>query len=250
MRTRNKTWAEARAEDGTYRRLGGSHKSPPIPPTWSGRRLRVFFIVFVGISDIFLIFAPKFKTKKRMGHQEDIAKTESKIIVIRDTQVILDRDVAELYGVETKAINQAVKRNIEKFPPEYMFQLSKEEKQEVVTKCDHLGNLRYSRTLPNAFTEQGLYMLATILKSPIATETTFAIIDTFTKLRKLARTMAKLNDEAEQGIVPDEAEQGKLQGMMNEVFADKLPLKMRKFAFSINLGIAKLSFETTRERKD
>ena len=128
-----------------------------------------------------------------MGHQEDIAKTESKIIVIRDIQVILDRDVAELYGVETKAINQAVKRNIEKFPPEYMFQLSKEEKQEVVTKCDHLGNLRYSRTLPNAFTEQGLYMLATILKSPIATETTFAIIDTFTKLRKLARTMAKLN---------------------------------------------------------
>jgi hypothetical protein len=62
--------------------------------------------------------------------------------------------------------------------------------------------------------------------------------------------MAKLNDEAEQGIVPDEAEQGKLQGMMNEVFADKLPLKMRKFAFSINLGIAKLSIETTRERKD
>jgi hypothetical protein len=62
--------------------------------------------------------------------------------------------------------------------------------------------------------------------------------------------MAKLNDEAEQGIVPDEAEQGKLQGMMNEVFADKLPLKMRKFAFSINLGIAKISFETTRERKD
>ena len=69
-----------------------------------------------------------------MGHQEDIAKTESKIIVIRDTQVILDRDVAELYGVETKAINQAVKRNIEKFPPEYMFQLSKEEKQEVDRK--------------------------------------------------------------------------------------------------------------------
>ena len=113
----------------------------------------MFFIVFIGVSDIFLIFAPKIKTKKRMGHQEDIAKTESKIIVIRDTQVILDRDVAELYGVETKAINQAVKRNIEKFPPEYMFQLSKEEKQEVVTKCDHLGNLRYSRTLPNAFTE-------------------------------------------------------------------------------------------------
>jgi soluble cytochrome b562 len=185
-----------------------------------------------------------------MGQKEDIEKTENKIIFIREQRVILDRDVAELYGVETKAINQAVKRNIEKFPPEYMFQLSKEEKQEVVTKCDHLGNLRYSRTLPNAFTEQGLYMLATILKSPIATETTFAIIDTFTKLRKLARTMAKLNDEAEQGIVPDEAEQGKLQGMMNEVFADKLPLKMRKFAFSINLGIAKISFETTRERKD
>lgn len=181
-----------------------------------------------------------------MGHQEDIARTESKIIVIRDTQVILDRDVAELYGVETKAINQAVKRNIEKFPPEYMFQLSKEEKQEVVTKCDHLGNLRYSRTLPNAFTEQGLYMLATILKSPIATETTFAIIDTFTKLRKLARAIGKVNNEAEKGIMPKEGEQGRIQSMMSEVFSDTLPLKMQKWAFSLNLGFVKVSFESTR----
>lgn len=207
---------------------------------------RVFFIVFVGISDIFLIFAPEIKTKKRMGHQEDIAKTESKIIVIRDIQVILDRDVAELYGVETKAINQAVKRNIEKFPPEYMFQLSKEEKQEVVTKCDHLGNLRYSRTLPNAFTEQGLYMLATILKSPLATEVTIAIIETFSKVREVSRAIAKVNDDAEKGIMPKEEEQGKIQNLMGEVLADNLPLKMRKMAFSLNLGFLKVSVETTR----
>ena len=76
-----------------------------------------------------------------MGHQEDIVKTESKIIVIRDTQVILDRDVAELYGVETRDINKAVKNNPKKFPPGYIFELNSSEKQELVENFPQIRNL-------------------------------------------------------------------------------------------------------------
>lgn len=75
--------------------------------------------------------------------EKQIERAESRLVVLRGKQVIIDRDVAELYGVETKAINQAVKRNADKFPPNYMFQLDDDEKQEVVTNCDHLGNLRF-----------------------------------------------------------------------------------------------------------
>ena len=94
-------------------------------------------------------------------------------------------------------------------------------------------------------------MLATILKSPMATATTIAIIDTFTKLRKLARTIDKVNEDAkEHGIYPDKNTEDKIQTAMNEVFADNLPLKMRKLTFGVNLGILKFSLETTRESKE
>ena len=167
-----------------------------------------------------------------MGHQEDIVKTESKIIVVRNIQVILDRDVAELYGVTTKVVNQAIRNNPDKFP-------------------DHLETLKFSHATVKGFTEQGLYMLATILKSPMATATTIAIIDTFTKLRKLARTIDKVNEDAkEHGIYPDKNTEDKIQTAMNEVFADNLPLKMRKLTFGVNLGILKFSLETTRESKE
>ena len=121
-----------------------------------------------------------------MGHQEDIEKTESKIIIIRDTQVILDRDVAELYGVETRDINKAVKNNPKKFPPGYIIELNSSEKQELVENFHRFNTLKHSTVAPHAFTEQGLYMLATILKGDLAISTTIAIIDTFTQLRKLA----------------------------------------------------------------
>lgn len=116
-------------------------------------------------------------------------QVEDKIIQIRDQKVILDMDVAELYGVETKHINQAVFRNIEKFPMGYIFELTENEKIEVVTICDHLKKIKFSPILPKAFTERGLYMLATILKSPQAVATTLAIIDTFAKIRELNRTI-------------------------------------------------------------
>ncbi len=109
-----------------------------------------------------------------MGHQEDIVKTESKIIVIRDTQVILDRDVAELYGVETREINQALRNNPKKFPPGYVIELNNNEKEELIKNFDRFKKLKHSTVAPHAFTEQGLYMLATILKGDLAISTTIA----------------------------------------------------------------------------
>jgi ORF6N domain len=118
-------------------------------------------------------------------------KVEEKIIEIRAQQVILDSDVAELYGVETKQINQALSRNPDKFLDGYVFGLTKQEKEEVVTICDRFKKLKYSTVSPKAFTEKGLYMLATILKSPKAVETTIAIIETFSKVRELGRVVQK-----------------------------------------------------------
>lgn len=181
-----------------------------------------------------------------MGQKEDIVKTENKIIVIRDKQVILDRDVAELYGVETKRINEALKNNPDKFPDGYVITLNIKEKDELVENFDRFKTLKHSTVEPHAFTEKGLYMLATILKSPLATEVTIAIIETFSKVREVSRAIAKVNNDAEKGIMPKEEEQGKIQNLMGEVLADNLPLKMRKMAFSLNLGFLKVSVETTR----
>ncbi len=124
----------------------------------------------------------------------ELKMIESKIITIRDRQVILDSDIAELYGVETKHINQAVRNNPEKFPEGYIISLSQADKAEVVKNFDHLSGLKFSPVLPKAFTEKGLYMLATILRSPAATETTIAIVETFAKVRELSRTIAMLSE--------------------------------------------------------
>jgi len=98
--------------------------------------------------------------------------------------VMLDRDLAELYGVKTKRLNEQVKRNKERFPEDFMFQLTKEEKEDVVAFCDHLQNLKYSPTLPYAFTEQGVAMLSTVLKRSTAVEINIKIMQAFVAMRK------------------------------------------------------------------
>jgi hypothetical protein len=92
----------------------------------------------------------------------------NRIIVLREKKVMIDRDLADLYGVTTKRLNEQVKRNKKRFPEDFMFQLTGEEKTEVVAKCDHLAVLKYSPNLPFAFTEHGAVMLASILNSEIA----------------------------------------------------------------------------------
>jgi len=113
---------------------------------------------------------------------QDIIK--NKIYTIRGMQVMLDRDLAELYEVKTKVLNQAVKRNIERFPPNFMFQLTINEKYELVTNCDQFDNLKHSSNNPFVFTEQGVSMLAGILKSKVAIKISIQIIDAFVAMRK------------------------------------------------------------------
>ena len=109
---------------------------------------------------------------------------EKRMIVLRNQPVLIDADVAELYGVLTKEVNQAVRNNPDKFPYGYLFELDKYEKTEVVKNFDHLNKLKFSKVAPTAFTERGLYMLATILKGKRAVETTIAIVDTFVQVRE------------------------------------------------------------------
>jgi hypothetical protein len=90
------------------------------------------------------------------------------LVRIRGILVIVDADLARLYGVETRALNQAVRRNIERFPEDFIIQLSEEEKQEVITSCDHLRNLRFSKSYPYAFTEHGALMASNILSSKMS----------------------------------------------------------------------------------
>ncbi len=112
-------------------------------------------------------------------------QVEPRILMVRGEKVILDVDLALLYGVPTKALNQAVKRNRARFPIDFMFQLTPPEKTEVVTNCDHLHRLKFSRTLPYAFTEHGALMLASVLNSECAVEASIYVVRAFVKLRQL-----------------------------------------------------------------
>ena len=112
-------------------------------------------------------------------------KIQTSIITLRGQKVMLDRDLADLYGVETKRLNEQVKRNKVRFPSDFMFKLTKKEKEWVVANCDHLLVIKFSTTTPYAFTEHGAVMLASILNSPIAVKTSIMVVRAFVQLRKL-----------------------------------------------------------------
>ena len=115
------------------------------------------------------------------------AKIVSKIVVIHDVQVMIDRDLAELYGVETKVLNQTVKRNAERFPDYFCFQLDKEESLELVTNCDRFNILKHSSSNPYAFTEQGVAMLSAVLRSERAVKVSIEIMNAFVQMRHYLR---------------------------------------------------------------
>lgn len=109
---------------------------------------------------------------------------ESMILAIRGRKVMIDADLAGLYGVPTKALNQAIKRNVDRFPEDFLFQLTKKEKIEVVTNCDHLARLKFSPKLPTAFTEHGAIMAATVLNSPEAVAMSVYVVRAFIQMRE------------------------------------------------------------------
>ncbi len=121
--------------------------------------------------------------------QETVAR---RIFIIRGQKVMLDADLAEMYGVTTKRLNEQVKRNIVRFPTDFMFQLGVDEKAEVVANCDHLAKLKFSSTLPNAFTEHGALMLGNVLKSDRAVEVSILIVRTFVQLREMLASHKEL----------------------------------------------------------
>ncbi|HQH19425.1 MAG TPA: ORF6N domain-containing protein [Bacteroidales bacterium] len=192
-----------------------------------------------------------------------LEQVENKIITINNLKVIIDSDVAILYGVETKRINEAVKNNPDKFPEGYILAISQDEWDSLRSKISHLKkkgklsskepvenfdrfeNLKHSTVIPKAFTEKGLYMLATILKSPKATQTTLAIIETFTKMRELSRTVGELSN------VKDEKKQKILMQKSGNLIAEILDddLQTSETETTIELNFAILKFKHTVKRK-
>ena len=117
---------------------------------------------------------------------------EQRILLIRGQKVMLDADLATLYGVPTRVLNQAVRRNLKRFPQDFMFKLTQPEKDQVITICDHLKNLKYAKALPNAFTEHGAIMAASVLNTEKAIQISVYVVRAFVKLRKMLSTHKKL----------------------------------------------------------
>ena len=177
-----------------------------------------------------------------------INSVEEKILKLRGIPVILDSDVAELYGVETRDINKAVKNNPEKFPNGYLFEINKQEFENLRWKNSTTNISSMTRALPKAFTEKGLYMLATILKSPKATQTTIAIVETFTKLRELSRLINQLPD------VQEKEQQKSLMQRSGELLAGILDDNLTEVTgaettIEINLAVMKIKHTVKREKR-
>ena len=185
---------------------------------------------------------------------------QQRIVSIRDQSVIIDADVAALYGVETRRVNEAVRNNPDKFPLDYMFALTDEEARALRSKISSLeqgGDLRSkisttklsskSRVAPKAFTEKGLYMLATILKSKRAVAATFAIIETFAKVRGLKRELVELHKES------DKRKQADKMRHFGETLADivmpDLETVETESSLELNFFIGKIKHTVRRIRK-
>lgn len=170
---------------------------------------------------------------------------DSKIIEIHGTKVLLDFDVAKLYGVGTKEVNQAVKNNADKFPNGYIITVDSVTKNELVKIFDRFKPLKHSSATVKAFTEKGLYMLATILKSPQATETTLAIIETFAKFRELTRNVREIvkltDEEAKKPLMQRSGE------IITDILGHALDVSETESTLKINLAV--LNFEHTVRKK-
>jgi len=177
-------------------------------------------------------------------------QVKAKIIEIREQKVILDSDVAELYGVETKTINQAIKRNPIKFPDGFLIELTPKEwetlKSQFVTSKN--GEKRGGKVkLPTAFTERGLYMLATILKSPQAIATTIAIIDTFAKIKELTQAVyqfAKAKTHGQRVKIFENS-----TSIVADLLDNELTVSQHETSFKITLPFFELSRKITRVKR-
>ena len=177
-----------------------------------------------------------------------LTEVNSKIIAIRDENIILDSDVATLYGVQTRDINKSVANNPDKFPEGYVFELDSEEFANLKWKFS-TSSWGGTRKLPKAFTERGLYMLATILKSPQATQTTIAIIEAFTKMRQMQHSIEELmkdhQNEQKQATVVQKGEE-----LFGAIIDDALKTVDTETSFELNLAALKIKHTVKRSRNN
>ena len=194
-------------------------------------------------------------------------QVKDKVIILRGEPVLLDADVAALYGVETRVVNQAVKNNLDKFPTGYLFKLDKREKENLRSKFlissvedadnEQVADLRSknstsswggNRYTPTVFTERGLYMLATILKSKRATQTTIAIIEAFVQLRELSRTMQAAavteNAEEKKSLMQKSGE------MIGNIIGAQFETTGTETEIELNFAMVKIRHKVIREKKD
>ncbi|MDO8786858.1 MAG: ORF6N domain-containing protein [Sulfuritalea sp.] len=161
----------------------------------------------------------------------------NRILQLRGQRVMLDADLAELYGVTTKRLNEQVKRNIERFPEDFMFQLNAEEKAEVVANCDHLVQLKFSPSLPRAFTEHGALMLGNVLKSSRAVEVSLLVVRAFVQIREMLSThkdiAAKLDQMERKLSSHDQAIAGLIDAI-RQLMAPPAPAR-RGIGFTANI---------------
>lgn len=178
---------------------------------------------------------------------------EARMLQLRGQQVLLDRDVAELYGVETKRINEAVRNNPDKFPPRCIIYLDEEESAVLRSKFSTLeqsqGKGHYSKYNFKAFTERGLYMLATVLKSPRATQTTLAIIDTFVEVREMACTMEALQNVTDGGSEQQTLLQ-KTGQLLATVVGNNLSTASTETEIELNFAVVKIKHKFIRKEDD
>ena len=177
----------------------------------------------------------------------DVSDIQSKMIVMRGQAVLLDRDVATLYGVETKVLNQAVKRNRERFPDGYILTMTPEEcsrSHRVTLNRGRGSNIKY---MPHAFTERGLYMLATILRGERAVNTTLAIIETYAQVRSMVHDMESLQSLKDGS--PEQTEKLSQAGhRLAALIGDNLSTQATKTTIELNLAVLKITHEVTRTK--
>ncbi|WP_278583703.1 ORF6N domain-containing protein [Coprobacter fastidiosus] len=176
-----------------------------------------------------------------------LTDVRNSIVIIRDMPVIADADVANLYGVETKRVNEAVRNNPDKFPEDYMFVLSSEESAVLRSKFSSTKLSSKSRVLPKVFTEKGLYMLATILKSRSALNVTFAIIETFTQVRNLKRELIDLHKETD-----SEKQTAKMRHfgkVLSDIVMPDLETSETESTLELNFFIGKIKHTVKRVKK-
>jgi len=176
-----------------------------------------------------------------------IDQIESSVISLREQRVLIDADVARFYGVETKRVNEAVKNNPDRFPDGYIITLNKSEKAELVENFDQFRNLKHAAASPKAFTEKGLYMLATILKSPRATQTTLAIVETFTKIRELTSLLSTLPDSTDK--VERQALIEQSGRIMSGLLDDNMRVSETETTVEVNFAVMKVKHTVKRGRK-